>query len=220
MSSKQTAVVTGASQGIGAALVEALVNAGYNVVATSRNVNQALAASSNLVLVAGDIGQEETAAKVVAAAIENFGRIDLLVTNAGIFSTKSFTEFTTDDFNAVVSTNLLGGCRGTTGPSSADPATGLPYGPDFPVITVADMVRTERAFLDVLGIERLAAVAGGSLGGMQAFEWAVLYPDQVDTVVAIASTHALHPQGVAWNARRLGLPCRVINPLSFIPRAA
>jgi homoserine O-acetyltransferase len=68
------------------------------------------------------------------------------------------------------------------------------------VITVTDMVRTERAFLDVLGIERLAAVAGGSLGGMQAFEWAILFPDQVDAVVAIASTHALHPQGLAWNA--------------------
>src|ERR1700741_2821162 len=100
----------------------------------------------------------------------------------------------------VVSTNLLGGCRGTTGPSSLDPVTGRPYGPDFPVITVADMVRTERAFLDELGIERLAAVAGGSLGGMQAFEWAILFPDQVDAVVAIASTPALHPQGVAWNA--------------------
>jgi homoserine O-acetyltransferase len=100
----------------------------------------------------------------------------------------------------VVSTNLLGGCRGTTGPSSINPATGRPFGLDFPVITVADMVRTERAFLDELGIERLAAVAGGSLGGMQAFEWAILYPDQVDAVVAIASTHALHPQGMAWNA--------------------
>src|SRR5580693_7054225 len=107
--------------------------------------------------------------------------------------------FDTDRF-FVVSTNLLGGCRGTTGPSSADPATGQPYGPDFPVITVADMVRTERAFLHELGIERLAAVAGGSLGGMQAYEWAVLFPGQVDAVVAIASTHALHPQGVAWNA--------------------
>jgi homoserine O-acetyltransferase len=100
----------------------------------------------------------------------------------------------------VVSTNLLGGCRGTTGPSSINPATGEPYGPDFPVITVTDMVRTQRAFLDALGIERLAAVAGGSLGGMQALEWAVLYPDQVDAIVVIASTHALHPQGVAWNA--------------------
>jgi homoserine O-acetyltransferase/O-succinyltransferase len=107
--------------------------------------------------------------------------------------------FDTDRY-FVVSTNLLGGCRGTTGPSSIDPSTGRPYGSDFPVITVADMVRTERAFLDELGIERLAAVAGGSLGGMQAFEWAILYPDQIDAVVAIASTHALQPQGVAWNA--------------------
>ena len=107
--------------------------------------------------------------------------------------------FDTDRF-FVVATNLLGGCRGTTGPSSPDPATGLPYGPDFPVITVADMVRVQRAFLDVLGIDRLAAVTGGSLGGMQEFEWAILYPEQVDAVVAIASTHALHPQGMAWNA--------------------
>jgi homoserine O-acetyltransferase/O-succinyltransferase len=100
----------------------------------------------------------------------------------------------------IISTNLLGGCRGTTGPSSTNPETGQPYGPDFPVITVADMVRTQRRFLDQLGIERLAAVAGGSLGGMQALEWAILFPDQVDAIVAIASTHALHPQGVAWNA--------------------
>jgi homoserine O-acetyltransferase/O-succinyltransferase len=107
--------------------------------------------------------------------------------------------FDTDHF-FVVSTNLLGGCGGTTGPSSLDPTTGRPYGSDFPVITVADMVRTERAFLDVLGIERLAAVAGGSLGGMQAFEWVILFPDQVDAVIAIASTAALQPQGLAWNA--------------------
>ena len=96
--------------------------------------------------------------------------------------------------------HLLGGCRGTTGPSSIDPTTGRPYGSDFPVITVADMVRAQRAFLDQLGIERLALVTGGSLGGMQAFEWAVRYPDQVDAIAAIASTHGLQPQGVAWNA--------------------
>src|SRR3954453_15703076 len=107
--------------------------------------------------------------------------------------------FDTDRY-FVVSTNLLGGCGGTTGPSSINPETGAAYGADFPVITVSDMVRTERAFLDELGIDRLAAVAGGSLGGMQALEWAVMFPDQVDAVVAIASTHALHPQGVAWNA--------------------
>jgi homoserine O-acetyltransferase len=107
--------------------------------------------------------------------------------------------FDTDRF-FVVSTNLLGGCRGTTGPSSINPVTRRPYGSDFPVITVADMVRTERAVLNELGITRLAAVAGGSLGGMQALEWAVLYGDQVGAIIPIASTHALHPQGVAWNA--------------------
>jgi homoserine O-acetyltransferase len=107
--------------------------------------------------------------------------------------------FDTDRF-FVVSSNLLGGCRGTTGPSTANPATGRPYGSDFPVITVADMVRVQRALLQELGITRLAAVAGGSLGGMQALEWAVLYGDMVDAIIPIASTHALHPQGVAWNA--------------------
>jgi homoserine O-acetyltransferase/O-succinyltransferase len=107
--------------------------------------------------------------------------------------------FDTDRF-FVVSSNLLGGCRGTTGPSSTNPVTGRPYGSGFPVITVADMVRTERALLNELGITRLAGVAGGSLGGMQALEWAVMYGDQVDAIIPIASTHALHPQGVAWNA--------------------
>jgi homoserine O-acetyltransferase len=100
----------------------------------------------------------------------------------------------------VVSTNLLGGCRGTTGPSSTNRSTGRPYGSDFPVITVADMVRAERALLRELGITRLAAVSGGSLGGMQALEWAVLYGDEVEAIIPIASTHALQPQGVAWNA--------------------
>jgi homoserine O-acetyltransferase len=107
--------------------------------------------------------------------------------------------FDTDRY-FVVSSNFIGGCRGTTGPSSTNPVTGQPYGSDFPVITVADMVRAERALLDELGIARLAAVAGGSLGGMQALEWAINYRDQVDAIVVIASTHGLHPQGIAWNA--------------------
>src|SRR5574341_2233136 len=92
--------------------------------------------------------------------------------------------FDTDRY-FVVATNLIGGCRGSTGPSSKNPATGKPYGLDFPTVTVADMVRAERAFLDAIGIRKLAAVAGGSLGGMQAFEWAIRYPDQVDAIVAI-----------------------------------
>jgi NAD(P)-dependent dehydrogenase (short-subunit alcohol dehydrogenase family) len=108
MSEKKTAIVTGASQGIGAGLVEAFLKQGYNVVATSRDVSQSLTASPSLVLVDGDIGKQETATKVVEAAIKQFPTVDVLVTNAGIFYTKPFTDFTTQDFNALVSTNLLG----------------------------------------------------------------------------------------------------------------
>jgi NAD(P)-dependent dehydrogenase (short-subunit alcohol dehydrogenase family) len=108
MPEKKTAIITGASRGIGAGLVEAFLKQGYNVVATSRNVSQQLTPSSALILIDGDIGKPETAAKVVEAAIKNFGSIDVLVTNAGIFFTKPFTEFSTEDFNALVSTNLLG----------------------------------------------------------------------------------------------------------------
>jgi NAD(P)-dependent dehydrogenase (short-subunit alcohol dehydrogenase family) len=108
MSDKKTAIITGASGGIGSGLVEAFEKEGYNVVATSLNTRQSLAASPSLVLVDGDIGKQDTAAKVVEAAIQHFGTIDVLVNSAGIIRTKSFTDFTTDDFNALVSVNLLG----------------------------------------------------------------------------------------------------------------
>jgi homoserine O-acetyltransferase/O-succinyltransferase len=107
--------------------------------------------------------------------------------------------FDTDRY-FVVCSNLVGGCRGSTGPVSTNPATGRPYGLDFPTVTVADMVRAERALLDQLGIERLLAVSGGSLGGMQALEWAVRYPDAVRAAIPIASTARLGAQGLAWNA--------------------
>lgn len=105
---KKTVIVTGASRGIRAGLVEAFLTEGYNVAATSREVSQSWSASPRLVLVDGDIGTQETAAKTVEAAIKHFGTIDVLVNNAGIYRAKPFTEFTTDDFNALVSTNLLG----------------------------------------------------------------------------------------------------------------
>jgi NAD(P)-dependent dehydrogenase (short-subunit alcohol dehydrogenase family) len=108
MPDHKTAIITGASRGIGAGLVGAFLKQGYNVVATSRNVSQQLTASTVLVLIDGDIGKPETAAKVVEAAIKNFGSIDVLVSNAGIFFTKPFTDFSTADFNALISTNLLG----------------------------------------------------------------------------------------------------------------
>jgi homoserine O-acetyltransferase len=107
--------------------------------------------------------------------------------------------FDTDRY-FVVCTNLIGSCRGSTGPGSIDPATGQPYGATFPVLTVGDMVRAERAFLRELGIDTLFAASGGSLGGMQALEWAVAYPGAVRAIVPIASTAHLGTQGVAWNA--------------------
>jgi len=106
----KTAIVTGASQGIGAGLVTAFQRNGYRVVANSRNISKtnSFTASADLVLVEGDIGKRETAAKIVEAAISRFGTIDVLVNNAGIFIPKLFTEYTVDDFDALVSTNLAG----------------------------------------------------------------------------------------------------------------
>jgi NAD(P)-dependent dehydrogenase (short-subunit alcohol dehydrogenase family) len=108
MSEKKTAIVTGASGGIGGGLVDGFLKQGYNVAATSLHFSAAQSASASLLLVEGDIGKPETAVKVVEGAIQRFGRIDVLVNNAGIFYVKPFTDFTTEDFNALVSTNLFG----------------------------------------------------------------------------------------------------------------
>jgi NAD(P)-dependent dehydrogenase (short-subunit alcohol dehydrogenase family) len=108
MSGKETAIITGASGGIGAGLVEGFLREGYNVVATSRDASRKMTPSGILVLLDGDIGKEQTAAQAVEAAISKFGTIDVLVNNAGIFLTKPFTDFTAEDFDALVSINLLG----------------------------------------------------------------------------------------------------------------
>src|SRR5579872_7393934 len=108
MPGKNVAIITGASGGIGAGLVEGFLKEGYNVVATSRHASRELTASGGLALVDGDIGNPQTAASAVEAAINNFGTIDVLVNNAGIFLNKPFTDFTTEDFDALISVNLLG----------------------------------------------------------------------------------------------------------------
>lgn len=100
----------------------------------------------------------------------------------------------------VISSNFLGGCKGTTGPGSINPETGKPYGLSFPVITIEDMVKVQKKLIDHLGITSLASVAGGSMGGMQAIEWAINYPDIVRSVMIIASTSRLSAQGIAFNA--------------------
>lgn len=99
----------------------------------------------------------------------------------------------------IVCANALGGCDGSTGPCDVNPATGRPWGKDFPLITVSDLVRTQRLLIDRLGIRRLAAVIGGSLGGMQALEWAVRYPVLLRRVAIIAAAGRLDPQGIALN---------------------
>jgi NAD(P)-dependent dehydrogenase (short-subunit alcohol dehydrogenase family) len=108
MPGKPTAIITGASGGIGAGLVEGFMEEGYNVVATSLGANRKLTTSGSLVLLEGDIGKQQTAAQAVEAAISNFGTIDVLVNNAGIFLTKPFTDFTAEDFGSLVSVNLFG----------------------------------------------------------------------------------------------------------------
>jgi NAD(P)-dependent dehydrogenase (short-subunit alcohol dehydrogenase family) len=107
---RRTAIVTGASSGIGLGITQALLEHGYRVVGNSRAISQSkeLKASDDLVLVDGDIGKKETAVKVADAAIEHFGRIDLLVNNAGIYLPKAFTECTPEDFEMLISTNVAG----------------------------------------------------------------------------------------------------------------
>jgi homoserine O-acetyltransferase len=104
----------------------------------------------------------------------------------------------------VIGVNNLGSCFGSTGPTSLNPATGEPYGGDFPVVTVEDWVHAQAQLADALGIERFAAVMGGSLGGMQAMQWAISYPKRLAHAVVIASTPRLSAQNIAFNevARR------------------
>ncbi len=100
----------------------------------------------------------------------------------------------------VICSNVVGGCAGSTGPASTDPTTGRPYGLHFPMVTVADMVRAQAALMDHLGITRLRSVIGGSVGGMQALQWTLDYPERVESCVIIAATARLSAQNIAFNA--------------------
>jgi homoserine O-acetyltransferase len=100
----------------------------------------------------------------------------------------------------VISSNLLGGCQGTTGPSSIDPSTGTPYGLRFPLFTVSDLVKVHRKLLAHLGVQRVLAAFGGSLGGMQVLQWTLDYPDELDNGIVVCATSRLSAQNIAFSA--------------------
>ncbi|MCF7669375.1 MAG: homoserine O-acetyltransferase [Verrucomicrobia bacterium] len=99
----------------------------------------------------------------------------------------------------VICSNVLGGCKGSTGPASINPKTGKPYALSFPIVTVSDMVRAQKLLLDHLGIDSLLAVCGGSVGGMQAIQWVVSYPESVRNAIVLASTACVSPQTIGFN---------------------
>jgi len=118
--------------------------------------------------------------------------------------------FDTDRY-FIICANVLGGCKGSTGPSSTNPATGRLYAKDFPVITINDMVRAQRPLLRLLGIEKLQAVTGGSMGGMLALAFTQLYPEMAERAIIMASAHLQHAQAIAWN--EIGRRAIIADPL-------
>jgi homoserine O-acetyltransferase len=153
------------------------------------------AARSNAVLVCHALNASHHVAGVAAHDPQDVGWWDNLVGPGKPVDTERFF---------VVGVNNLGSCFGSTGPMSVNPATGRPYGPDFPVLTVEDWVRAQAHLADALGIARFAAVIGGSLGGMQALAWSTLFPGRLAHCVAIATAPKLSAQNIAFNevARR------------------
>ncbi|MDE1853474.1 MAG: homoserine O-acetyltransferase [Thaumarchaeota archaeon] len=99
----------------------------------------------------------------------------------------------------LICANVLGGCTGSTGPSSTNPSTGKPYGPEFPIISIRDMVNVQRSLIDHLGIEKLLGVIGGSMGGMQVLQWMVSYPERIRAAIPISTTLKHTPQQIAFN---------------------
>ncbi|MCW2279258.1 homoserine O-acetyltransferase MetX [Heliophilum fasciatum] len=147
-------------------------------------------ARSNAILIAHALTGEQHAAGRHHPSDKVPGWWDELIGPGKPFDTNRFF---------IICSNVLGGCQGTTGPSSIDPATGRPYGMRFPVYTVRDMVRVQRELIAHLGIDRLLLVAGGSMGGMQVMEWGVTYPELVDGLLPIATCGRMSAMNIAFN---------------------
>src|SRR5689334_12049579 len=148
------------------------------------------AARSNAVLVCHALNASHHVAGYYADDPKNVGWWDNLVGPGKALDTNRFF---------VIGSNYIGSCFGSTGPASTNPATGKPWGADFPVVTVEDWVEAQARLADRLGIERFAAVIGGSLGAMQAMQWTLSYPDRVRHSIVVASAPKLTPQNIAFN---------------------
>jgi len=145
---------------------------------------------SNAILICHALSGDAHAAGKHRKNSKKYGWYDIAIGPGKTFDTTKYF---------VVCANIIGGCKGSTGPSSINPKTGKPYGLDFPLITVRDMVHAHKKLLENLGIDKLFCVAGGSLGGMQALQYAVEYPDSVYSVICIASSYKHYPMAIALN---------------------
>lgn len=148
------------------------------------------AGKSNAILVCHALSGNHHVAGYYADAPKNIGWWDNMVGPGKPVDTEKFF---------VIGLNNLGGCHGSTGPSSIDPQTGVPYGASFPVVTVEDWVESQSRLADLLGIKQFAAVMGGSLGGMQAMQWSLSFPERVRHVLAIAAAPHLTAENIAFN---------------------
>jgi homoserine O-acetyltransferase len=145
---------------------------------------------SNVILVTHALSGDSHVAGYYAADDPKPGWWDIMVgPGKGIDTNRYF----------VICSNVLGGCMGTTGPSSTNPTTGQPYGLDFPVVTIGDMVKVQKVLLDHLGIDKLLAVIGGSIGGMQVIEWVISYPEMVTAAILLATTTRHSALAIAFN---------------------
>jgi len=147
-------------------------------------------ARDNAILVVHALSGDAHAAGYHHARDKQAGWWDIMIGPGKGFDTRKYF---------IICSNIIGGCKGSTGPSSIDPCTGRPYGLSFPMVTVRDWVDTQKVLIDHLGIKRLLGVVGGSTGGMQVLQWVVSYPEMVRLAIPIATTSKLSAQAIAFN---------------------
>ena len=146
---------------------------------------------SNAVLICHALSGDAHAAGIHSPHDKRVGWWDSMIGPGKAFDTEHYW---------VICANVIGGCKGSTGPNTNNPDTGQPFGSDFPLITIGDIVTAQKRLIDHLGIEKLFCVVGGSMGGFQALEWALRYPASVHSVISIAAGAQLSAQGIAFNA--------------------